>query len=76
MDKDAEIARLKAELAKKNDLNVKIGNKRNVVVGGPALGQRFPVTLYAPSWLVLLDHAEEIRAFIEAHSDELSWGNE
>jgi hypothetical protein len=32
--------------------------------------------LYAPSWLVVLDHAEEIRAFIEAHRDELDWGRE
>lgn len=55
-------------------LNIKIGNKQNVVVGGPNLGQRFPVSLYAPSWLVLLDNAQRIREFIEEHSDELSWG--
>ena len=54
-------------------LRIKPGNKQNVVVGGAALGQRFPVTLYAPSWLVVLDHADEIRQFIEDNRDELSW---
>ena len=54
-------------------LRIKPGNKRNVVVGGPALGQRFPVTLYAPSWLVIIDHIDEIKQFIEDNRDELSW---
>jgi hypothetical protein len=81
MSNAAEIAELEAKLAalkgtEASKLNIKLGNKRNVVVGGKALGQRFPVTLYAPSWLVVLDHAEEIRAFIEAHRDELDWGRE
>lgn len=54
-------------------LRIKEGNKQNVVVGGPALGQRFPVTLYAPSWLVIIDHIDEIKQFIEDNHDELSW---
>ena len=57
---------------------VKIGNKRNVVVGGNGwLGQRWPVTLYAPSWLWMLrpENSEAILDFIEAHKDELNWGN-
>jgi hypothetical protein len=76
MDREQLKAELRAEIEaeqKAKGLTVKFGNKQNVVVGGPALGQRFPVTLYAPSWLVLLDHAEEIRAFIETHKDELVW---
>jgi hypothetical protein len=77
---DARIKELKAELealeGKKPALTIKFGNKRNVVVGGPGLKQRFPVTLYAPSWLILLDHADEIRQFIEDHKDELSWDRE
>lgn len=78
MPSEVEILRARiAELeGSKPKLSIKFGNKRNVVVGGSALGQRFPVTLYAPSWLVLLDHADEIREFIEAHKDELSWGND
>lgn len=78
MTRDEELEMLRAKVAEleevsKPRLNIKFGNKRNVVVGGPALGQRFPVTLYAPSWLVLLDHADEIRAFISEHHDELDW---
>ena len=76
MTNEERIAQLKAELAElepAEKLNIKIGNKRNVVVGGKALGQRFPVTLYAPSWLAVLDQADEIRAFIEEHKNELSW---
>lgn len=74
-DRIAELERQLAEARGevKQQLNIKFGNKRNVVVGGPALKQRFPVTLYAPSWLVLLDHAEEIRQFIEDNRDQLSW---
>ena len=52
---------------------IKIGNKNNVVFGGTGLRQRFPVTLYAPGWEFLLNHADEIRAFIEENRDQLSW---
>jgi hypothetical protein len=58
-------------------LPVKIGNKSNVVAGGAGfLGQRFPVTLYAPSWLWLLreENVEALIDFIEANEDTLSWG--
>lgn len=75
-DKDQEIAALKARLAELEDvqpLTIKFGNKRNVVVGGPALKQRFPVTLYAPSWIALLNEKERILEFIQEHHDELSW---
>ena len=56
-------------------LTIKIGNKENVVVGGPALGQRFPVTLYAPSWLIMTDPevVQAIRDFIMENQDALSW---
>lgn len=77
-DKEREIEELKAKLAAlegEKPLNIKLGNKRNVVVGsGGGLGQRFPVTLYAPSWLILLDNADRIRTFIEENRDELDWG--
>jgi hypothetical protein len=83
MTEQQRIAELEAKLAalqdqqrepeEKPSMYIKFGNKRNVVVGGKALKQRFPVTLYAPSWLALLEHADEIKDFIEANRDSLSW---
>jgi len=32
---------------------------------------RFPVTLYYEQWVRLLDHAEELQAFLEANKDKL-----
>jgi hypothetical protein len=64
----AEIARLKGQ-QQEDKLTIGFGNK----VGGKALGQRFPVTLYAPSWLKVLDQADEIRQFIEDNRDALTW---
>jgi len=69
------LAKVKAWIEEENPrLNVAFGNKNNLKVGGPNLMQRFPVTLYAPSWLVLLNHAEEIREFIENNAEALDWG--
>jgi len=55
---------------------VKIGNKNNVVVGGNGwLGQRFPVTLYGPSWLWLLreENTEAILDFLEQNETNITW---
>ncbi len=68
----AEIARLKEEQGE-DKLTIGFGNKGNIKVGGKALGQRFPVTLYANSWLKVLDQAEDIRQFIEDNRDRLDW---
>jgi hypothetical protein len=68
----AEIARLKEEHGE-DKLTIGFGNKGNIKVGGKALGQRFPVTLYANSWLKVLDQAEDIRQFIEDNRDRLDW---
>ena len=83
MTEQQKIAELEAKLAslqsqqrepvEKPAMYIKFGNKRNVVVGCKALKQRFPVSLYAPSWIALLDHADEIRQFIEDNRDGLSW---
>ena len=57
---------------------VKQGNKNNVCAGGGGfLGQRFPVTLYAPSWLWLLreENVEALVSFIEDNEDSLSWSS-
>ena len=73
------IAELEKELAelKGSDMPIKFGNKRNVVVGGGGwLGQRFPVTLYAPSWRKMLkpENVQAILDFIDENEDELDWG--
>ena len=47
---------------------LKVSTKGGVSLYG--LG-RFPVTLYKEQWLKLLDQADDIRKFIEAHSAEL-----
>ena len=55
---------------------VKMGSKNNVVAGGNQfLGQRFPVTLYGPSWLWFLqeENLEALVSFIEDSEDLISW---
>ena len=76
----AEIERLRAEnavlqnaQASKYRTAIQVSAKRAVSVYGFG---RFPITLYAPSMLALLDKADEIRAFIEKHRSELSWAKE
>ena len=73
---EAKIAQMQQEQQPKPKMNIKMGNKQNVVVGGAALKQRFPVTLYAPSWIALLEYKDDIHQFIEDHRDELSWERE
>jgi hypothetical protein len=60
------------------DLNfpVDFGTKRNIKVGGNGyLGQRFPVTLYGPSWLWLLreENIDKILSFLEDNESGISW---
>jgi len=74
---DAErIAELEAQLAEskaavKKAVTIKMGNKQNVCVYG--LGQRFPVTLYAPGWVLLQENMGRVMEFIEENKDQLSW---
>lgn len=63
----AENAKLKASRSKA--LTCKVSEKGALSVYG--LG-RFPVTLYLGQWLKLLDFADSIKAFIDAHRHELS----
>ena len=72
-DVQAELERLRAENAAlkargPRGVSLKVSEKGGVSVYG--LG-RFPVTLYKEQWAKLLDMADEIRAFIEAHDSEL-----
>ncbi len=71
-DVQAELARLKAENEKlkrqqASPLRLKVSAKGALSVYG--LG-RFPVTLYKEQWARLLQHAEDIRTFLEEHDGE------
>jgi len=60
---------LKAQTrAKPGQFTIRVSQKGAVSVYG--LG-RFPVTLYQEQWRRLLDHADEIREFIEANESQL-----
>jgi len=75
-DLQAELERLRTEnealkargKAAAGQFSLKVSEKGGVSVYG--LG-RFPVTLYQEQWGKLLDHAEEIRAFIKANEGRL-----
>jgi hypothetical protein len=69
----AEVERLRAENAAlkartTRGVSIKVSEKGGVSVYG--LG-RFPVTLYKEQWTKLLEMADEIRTFIQAHDSEL-----
>ncbi len=71
-DMQAELARLRAENEKlkrqqASPLSLKVSQKGALSVYG--LG-RFPVTLYKEQWARLLEHTEDIRAFLDEHDSE------
>lgn len=71
LSKDALVERLaKAEAKTALRPTFKVGEKGGISVGG--IGQRFPTTLYQDSWLAILDHADELRAFIKANQHKLA----
>ena len=53
-------------------LRLKVSPKGGVSIYGMG---RFPITLYADQWLRVLDFGDEIRAFIDANRDQLTWKN-
>ena len=74
---EQKLARLEAENKALKDqidqhrpgqLRLKISEKGGLSVYG--LG-RFPVTLYKEQWKRLLEHAEEIKTFLEQHEQQL-----
>ena len=65
-----KIAELEGKLAKKTTLTLKVSEKGAVSLYGTG---RFPISLYAGTWLKVLDMADDIRAFIEANKAQLSW---
>lgn len=72
----SELEDMRARIAAyeaKEKLNIKFGTKGNIVVGGKALGQRFPVTLYAQGWLAIIENIDDIKKFIDENKDKLAW---
>jgi hypothetical protein len=65
-----DASKLLGDSAPGGQLRCKVSEKRAVSVYGL---QRMPLTLYAKSWLRLLDFADQVRGFIEEHRGELSW---
>lgn len=66
---EAENKALKDQVDRKpGELRLKVSEKGGLSVYG--LG-RFPVTLYKEQWTRLLDHAEELKAFLKANDQQL-----
>jgi hypothetical protein len=53
-------------------IRANVSEKRCVHLSG-CNHSRFGLSLYAKDMLYVIDHGDEIRAFIEAHKSELSW---
>ena len=66
----AKVAELEkqAQGRKRGSIDFKVSEKGGVSVYG--LG-RFPVTLYYEQWIRLLDHADQIKAFMEENKSRL-----
>ncbi len=66
----AKLAELEKQVQgrKRGVIDFKVSEKGGVSVYG--LG-RFPVTLYYEQWVRLLDHAEQIRGFLEENKSRL-----
>ena len=73
-DAEAELARLRAEnealkaARTSRPFTMKLGQ-----AGGMSayMGSRYPTTLYYEQWLHLLDHADDIRAWLEANKSQM-----
>ena len=65
---EARLKELEQKLAAKNEVTFKVSPRGAVSVYGL---MRFPVTLYKGQWERLLDHQDELRAFIKANESRL-----
>jgi len=66
---EAENKALKEQVDRKpGQLRLKVSEKGGLSVYG--LG-RFPVTLYKEQWIRLLDHADEIKTFLQQNDQQL-----
>jgi hypothetical protein len=66
-NKNADLA---GKLQAKRKISFKVGEKGGVSVYG--LNVRFPVTLYKEQWERLLNHADQLRAFMQENASKLS----
>lgn len=66
-----QLEKLLAQEKKKNTVIIKEGNKKNISVYG--LGQRFPITLYATGWMILIDNIELVKDFLRENHSNLDW---
>ena len=72
----AKVAELEKQVQggrKRGAIDFKVSEKGGVSVYG--LG-RFPVTLYYEQWIRLLDHADQIKAFMEENKGRLKMKGE
>ena len=71
----AKLAELEKQVQgrKRGTIDFKVSEKGGVSVYG--LG-RFPVTLYYEQWVRLLDHAEQIKEFLEENKSRLKMKGE
>jgi hypothetical protein len=67
----AEAQTLKRQMGRK--ITVKVSEKKAISIYGFG---RFPITIYAKNLLTLLSMADELKAFVEAHKDQLAWEKE
>jgi len=66
----AKVAELEKQVQgrKRGTIDFKVSEKGGMSVYGL---DRFPVTLYYEQWIRLLDHAEQIREFLEENKSQL-----
>ena len=72
----AKVAELEKQVQggrKRGSIDFKVSEKGGVSVYG--LG-RFPVTLYYEQWIRLLDHADQIKTFMEENKSRLKMKDE
>ena len=71
----AKVAELEKQVQgrKRGNIDFKVSEKGGVSVYG--LG-RFPVTLYYEQWIRLLDHADQIKEFMEENKSRLKMKGE
>lgn len=66
---EAENVALKAKLASRQHLSLKVSEKGAVSLYGV---RRFPVTFYRSEWERIINHVPAVQAFIEANRASLS----